>query len=102
MDRWKRISNGVLLNDDATGYHNARKRVERRNAKANEMQELRDRIGKIESGLQNFGAGAAFAGELADIKERISRLERGLESTDKTMQMLVELCKTLHKALKMM
>ena len=102
MDRWKRISSGVLLNDDATGYHNAKKRVERRNAKANEMQELRERICKIESGLQNFGAGAAFAEELAGIKDRLGKLERGLESTDKTIQMLVELCKTLYKALKAM
>ena len=102
MDRWKRISSGVLLNDDATGYHNARKRVERRNAKANEMQDLRERIGKLESGLQNFGAGAAFAEELAGIKDRLGKLERGLESTDKTIQMLVELCKTLYRALKAM
>lgn len=102
MDRWKRASKAVLLNDDSTGYHNARQRVERRNAKSGEMQDLKERIGRLESGLQNFGAGAAFAEELAGIKDRLGKLERGLESTDKTMQMLVELCKTLYKALKAM
>lgn len=100
MDRWKRASSAVLLNDDSTGYHNARQRVERRSAKTEEMQSLKERIGRLESGLQKCGAVPAFAGEIASINERLGRLERELESTDKTMQMLVELCKALYKALK--
>ena len=39
MDRWKRNSDGVLVNDDATGYANARKRNASRIKKKDELEE---------------------------------------------------------------
>ncbi len=48
MDRWKRSSRGVLLNDDSVGYQNARNRVLRRVERTSEMDEIRARIAELE------------------------------------------------------
>lgn len=48
MDRWKRSSRGVLLNDDSVGYQNAKNRVLRRAERTSEMDEIRARIAELE------------------------------------------------------
>ena len=48
MDRWKRSSRGVLLNDDSVGYQNAKNRVLRRAERTSEMDEIRAKIAELE------------------------------------------------------
>lgn len=49
MDKWKRSRNGVLVNDDAAGYENARRRVALKTQRRNEMEEMKERITALEA-----------------------------------------------------
>ena len=73
MDKWMRSSNGTLLNDDSTGYENAKRRVAAR-------------IKRKE--------------ELDLVEERIDVLERKVYTMNRTLESLVELCKALTDAVK--
>lgn len=75
MDRWKRTAEGVIVNDDSTGYANAKMRVASR-AKRKE---------KIES-----------------VEERIDALERKVHGMDLTIKEIIKLCHSITEALKRM
>ncbi len=49
MDKWKRGRNGVLINDDAAGYDNARKRVALKAQRRSEIEELKERMARLEA-----------------------------------------------------
>ena len=73
MDKWKRGRNGVLINDDAAGYDNARKRVALKAQRRSEIEEL---------------------------KERIVRLEARMTDTEKALAEAVSLCRSLVDAIR--
>ena len=73
MDRWKRGEHGTLLNDDSTGYENARKRVASKTKRKEELEAL---------------------------SERVTVLERKIYVMNRTIESLVELCKALTDAVK--
>lgn len=73
MDKWKRGRNGVLINDDAAGYDNARKRVALKAQRRSEIEEL---------------------------KERVARLEARMVETEKALAEAVSLCRSLLNTIK--
>ena len=73
MDKWKRGRNGVLINDDAAGYDNARKRVALKAQRRSEIEEL---------------------------KERMVRLEARMADTEKALAEAVSLCRSLVDAIR--
>jgi hypothetical protein len=75
MDRWKRTSNSVIVNDDSTGYANAKQRVASR-MKRKEQMDL------------------AF--------ERIDALERKVHGMEMTMAEVISLCRSLAESIKSM
>lgn len=48
MDRWKRTVSGVIINDDSTGYENAKQRVISKAKKKDEMNDIINRINALE------------------------------------------------------
>ena len=86
MDRWKRRPNGVLINDDSIGYQNARKRVERKAERLNEMEALKKQVNEI----------AAKADRAAEeSRETAAALERKLEEMSKSNDALMNLVKAI-------
>ncbi len=75
MDKWKRGRSGVLVNDDAIGYENAKKRAALRAKKKEDVDRL---------------------------MERVERLEHQVKGMELTIKSLVEMCHTLTEAIKSM
>lgn len=75
MDRWKRTSDSVIVNDDSLGYENAKRRV----ASKVKKQEQIDGI---------------FA--------RIDALERKVHGIELTLAELVNICKSMTNIMKSM
>ena len=75
MDRWKRTSDSVIVNDDSSGYENARHRVASRTRKKEQID---------------------------SIVERIDALERKVHGMELTIEELVKLCRSLADAVQSM
>ena len=72
MDRWKRTSDSVIVNDDSTGYENAKMRAASRNRKKEQIE---------------------------GIEERIDSLERKVHGMELTIGELVKICRSITNAM---
>lgn len=93
MDRWKRRPNGVLVNDDSIGYQNAKKRVERRQERLDEMNALKKRMTELAERTDK--AVEASERAAAESREMAESLERKIDEMSKANDALLDLVKTI-------